>query len=289
MTHSNIIIIVIGVSLASTAGVYVSIKKIIQYTSTPVNTLTRRGDIELNDFMEPHFPEQVHYDMRFERISSGPTSQVSNITNYPNSDIWVDPHSPDGDVLNEYWFNINSCLENVNHDFIHFMILLLILIMAIIIIFKYQTILRFFNNDKSKIVFTEGISSNIITYTEDYQDLLSSKITDGINYHIVYEKPDYYTLPHHWTLFNIKDWLDTLNEQDYAVTFHLCCIPSQELYYNTPDIILTNEFMVNKSSNPALISVLLYQQLDYFYNSFNVGYYENHTIVIRYKALNATY
>jgi hypothetical protein len=53
------------------------------------------------------------------------------------------------------------------------------------------------NNEKSKIVFTKGISSDIITFTEDYQDLLSSKITDGIGYHIVYEKTDYYTLSYH--------------------------------------------------------------------------------------------
>ena len=44
--------------------------------------------------------------------------------------------------------------------------------------------------------------------------------------------------------------------------------------------------MVNKSSNPILISVLLKQQLEYFYNSFNVGYYENHSILIRYIALS---
>jgi hypothetical protein len=53
------------------------------------------------------------------------------------------------------------------------------------------------NNEKSRIVFTKGISSDIITFTEDYQDLLSSKITDGIGYHIVYEKTDYYTLSYH--------------------------------------------------------------------------------------------
>lgn len=95
-------------------------------------------------------------------------------------------------------------------------------------------------------------------------------------------------MPPHWTLFNIKDWLESLNEQDYAVTFHLSCVPSEELYYNTPEIILTKEFIVNKTSNPNLISVLLYQQLDYFYNSFNMGYYDNHSILIRYKALSAS-
>jgi hypothetical protein len=95
-------------------------------------------------------------------------------------------------------------------------------------------------------------------------------------------------LSYHWTLFDIKDWLDSLNEQDYAVTFHLTSVPSQELYYNTPKTILTNEFIINKSSNPALISTLLYQQLEYFCNIFNSDYNENHFILIRYTVLIAS-
>lgn len=284
MSHLDIIIIVVSISLASTLGVYASIKIINQYTRTPLNTLRREtGDIELNDLIEPRLPEQVHHFMRFERISdvpTGPTSDVSYRTNLPSSDIWVDPSSPDGDILNEYWFNINSGLEkDINIDFIWGLIFIT---MILIIYYFLSTVKR---NNENKIVFTEGISTNIITFTEDYRDLLSSKITDGINYDIDYENPEYYSLPHHWTFFDIKDWLNSLNEQDYAVTFHLSCVPSQELYYNTPEIILTNEFMVNKFSNPNLISVLLYQQLDYFYNSFNMGYYENHIVKIKYQPL----
>jgi len=66
--------------------------------------------------------------------------------------------------------------------------------MIIIIYYFLSTVKR---NNENKIVFTKGISTDIITFTEDYQDLLSSKITDGINYYIVYEKTDYYSLPHH--------------------------------------------------------------------------------------------
>ena len=82
-----------------------------------------------------------------------------------------------------------------------------------------------------------------------------------------------------------------MNEQDYAVTFQLTPVPSEEdeLYYNYPITILTNEFIINKSSNPALISTLLYQQLEYFSNIFNLEYNENHIILIQYKALMATY
>jgi hypothetical protein len=194
--------------------------------------------------------------------------------------------APSYQTLPSYQTNINSCLENViNIDYILWFILIFIIILLIIYHFK-SWLKR--NNEKSKIVFTKGISSDIITFTKDYQDLLSSKITDGIGYHIVYEKTDYYILSYHWTLFDIKDWLDSLNEQDYAVTFHLTSVPSQELYYNTPKTILTNEFIINKSSNPALISKLLYQQLEYFGNIFNSDYNENHFILIRYTVLTAS-
>jgi hypothetical protein len=88
MTHLDIIITVVSLSLASTVGVYVAIKKINQYTRTPLNTLRREtGDIELNDLIEPRLPEQVHHFMRFERISDVPTSDVSHRTNFPSSDI----------------------------------------------------------------------------------------------------------------------------------------------------------------------------------------------------------
>lgn len=279
MNETNIILIVSLVLFSSTIGVYGLVKIIKNNTSSPFNTLTRRGrgDIELVEYNEPTIPEQAHHpsELLKHHINSVEIIPSNDVPSFNLSNV---PTSP----IRWERYNINCCLENeINIDFIWGLIFI---IMILIIYYFLSTIKR---NNGNKIVFTEGISTNIITFTEDYQDLLSSKITDGVNYHIIYEKPDYYTLPHHWTLFDIKDWLDSLNVQDYAVTFHLSCLPSQELYYNTPDIILTNEFMVNKSSNPALISVLLYQQLDFFYNSFNVGYYENHSIIIRYKPLTA--
>lgn len=289
MEHTNTIFIVLGISLPCILGACASYLIINHYTSPASNLLIRRGDIELNDYVEPSItiPEEVHQSITFERVpSSIPTDQISCRTNFPSSDRWVEFNSPDGQLFDEYWFNINSCLENENIINPYF-IWGIIFIMMILII--YYILFRVKRNNENKIVFTEGVSTNIITFTQDYQDLLSSKITDGINYDIIYDSHLYYTLPHHWTLFDIKDWLDTLNEQDYAVTFHLSCVPSQELYYNTPEIILTNEFVANKSSNPALISVLLYQQLDFFYNSFNVAYYENHFILIRYRSLKASH
>lgn len=309
MNETKIILIVSLALFTTTIGVYGVVKLIQNNTSSPFNTLSRRGDIELNNFIEPSLPEQAHLggdllNHQFERIQSElPQPGLSNHwtelpqPGFSNNIHWTDipsnfskgtssitrfhiPTNPSSWDSNTPW--IDSCLEkNINLE-----IILLIFIIMILIIYYFLS--RVKRNNENKIVFTEGISTNIITFTEDYQDLLSSKITDGINYDIVYEKTEYYSLPHYWTLFNIKDWLDSLNVQDYAVTFHLSCVPSEDLYYNTPEIILTKEIMINKSSNPALISVLLYQQLDYFYNSFNIGYYENHTILIRYKALTAS-
>jgi hypothetical protein len=64
----------------------------------------------------------------------------------------------------------------------------------VLIIYHFKSRVK---TNNENIVFTKGISTDIITFTEDYQDLLSSKITDGIGYHIVYEKTDYYTLSYH--------------------------------------------------------------------------------------------
>jgi len=59
MTRLEIIMIVITLSMTSTFGVYVAIKKVNQYTRTPVNTLRSR-DIELIDYIEPTRPQQIY-------------------------------------------------------------------------------------------------------------------------------------------------------------------------------------------------------------------------------------
>jgi hypothetical protein len=59
MTNSNIIIIVVTATICSTLGVFVLVRKTIQYTSRPVNTLVRPGDIQL-DYIEPTQPQQIY-------------------------------------------------------------------------------------------------------------------------------------------------------------------------------------------------------------------------------------
>lgn len=146
MNEYTIILLVLASLVSTSAGVYGVVKLIQNNTSSPLNTVSRRGDIELNNFIEPSIPELAHlggdlsnhHFVTFERIPSSVTSsQVSNRTNIPTSDIWVNPYSPDGDLLNEYWFNINSCLENeniINTDNIVSIILFYIIYLFVIII-----------------------------------------------------------------------------------------------------------------------------------------------------------
>lgn len=139
-------------------------------------------------------------------------------------------------------------------------------------------------------VFTKGISTEIITFTRDYQELLKCRIVDDSSYFIIYKNTYYNILNSYWSLFDIKDWLDLLDEeQDYAVTFELITKTSEGLILNNPTIILSNEFMVNNKSNPVIISSLLSTQLENTYNLFNSEYNENHYIVIRYTVLMASH
>jgi hypothetical protein len=91
-----------------------------------------------------------------------------------------------------------------------------------------------------------------------------------------------------WTLFDIIDWLKSLERQDYAVTFEVISKKPDGLFSNYPRIILSNEFMVNKNSNPVIISSLLSTELDNLYNMFNAEYNDYHYILIRYTALIAS-
>lgn len=148
MTHFDIWIIVGTCSLCTTLGVYVIITKVIRYTPTPVNTLTRRGDIELidhipatqhqriPDFLGPEYPTHARVSSYYERVHSyfngnPPSYQSVNPPSYQNIDR----------------FYINSSLEDyINLDYIF----LLIFIIIIILLFRK---LMISNKDKIIILF----------------------------------------------------------------------------------------------------------------------------------------
>lgn len=115
---------------------------------------------------------------------------------------------------------INSPFEEFNllelfSDSIPFCLLALIIVFAI----KYL-IFRYFER-QDKLVFTNGISTDVITFTRDYQEVLTSRLGNNTAYFITYEKTYYHILSFYWTIFDIKSWLESLNDADYAITIEL--------------------------------------------------------------------
>ena len=122
MTHQEIIIIVATLSFASTFGVFVAIRKIQQYTRSPMNVLSRENrDIELVDYIEPTPPQQTYHGEfdffnpqfhNYERISNYyPPSYVSGpIPSYRSGTL------PSYQSVDRY--NISCYLENENPDYI---------------------------------------------------------------------------------------------------------------------------------------------------------------------------
>jgi hypothetical protein len=60
LDHTTIIFVVVTLTICSTVGVYASIRVINKHSRHVVNTLNRRGDIELIDYIEPTQPPQIH-------------------------------------------------------------------------------------------------------------------------------------------------------------------------------------------------------------------------------------
>jgi hypothetical protein len=139
---------------------------------------------------------------------------------------------------------------------------------------------------KDNIILTKGISTNEITFTNDYQELLSVRLGNDAGYFVTYSETYYHILTSNWIIYDIKKWIESLNEQDYAVTIEL--ISKDKAGLNNPRVILSREFMVNRCSNPILISSLISSQTDKIYEMFNIENKVDHNIIIHYRSLMAT-
>lgn len=175
MSHSDIILIITLITFFSTtAGIYVAVKKINQYSRAPENVLTRRGDIELVDYNEPTQPLQAYFQSGADSISTTggdasidfpiiiesipshhPIVSVQNGTIFSYQaeiDLPVIDSTQTGTSLNyqpeiNYW--INSCLENeniFNSDSIIGIILIIFLFLFLINIIKNNKP-KFFNKN----------------------------------------------------------------------------------------------------------------------------------------------
>jgi hypothetical protein len=60
MTHTDYIIIILGASLMLGMGTCVAIREVNRYARPVENVLTRRGDLELVDYIEPTRPQQIY-------------------------------------------------------------------------------------------------------------------------------------------------------------------------------------------------------------------------------------
>lgn len=280
-TQDQIIIICVLAFIAAPLGTFISIKTINKLTRPPVNTLTTRtGDIELGHYIEPMRPphsyqpidslnyEPYNWD---ERVPSFFTGE------YPPS-YYSGGNPPSFNSINRVYCPLE---DYINLDYILWIILFSVFFLLIWIL--RNKILNYFRKSDS-LVFTEGISINEITFTKDYQKLLVDRLGDGPNYSINYYYTKYKFLESNWTVFEINDWFKKLEDQDYAVIIELISKDN-----DFPRIILNNEFIVNSSSNPLLISTFLSEQIENTKNcSISSIFKDDYIIVINYTVLTAS-
>jgi hypothetical protein len=122
MSHTDYIIIILGASLMLTMGVCVAIREVNHYARSEENVLTRRGDIELGDYIEPTRPLQVHDPRNLDLISpQWPTYQRVS-THAPSYETGAAPSYQTGTLPSYQSDNrlyIYSSLEDsINLDYI---------------------------------------------------------------------------------------------------------------------------------------------------------------------------
>jgi hypothetical protein len=93
MTHTDYIVIILGASSLLMMGVCVAIREVNRYATPAENVLTRRGDIEMIDHIEPRQPLQAYtpryLDLlnpeypRYQRVSTlAPTYNSGPVPSY---------------------------------------------------------------------------------------------------------------------------------------------------------------------------------------------------------------
>jgi len=142
---------------------------------------------------------------------------------------------------------------------------------------------------ENEILFTKDISTDKITFTSDYQELLTSRLENKSAYDVTFYETYYHILVSTWNVFNVKDWLDKLSNQDYVVSIYIILKNSDGLYTTDPRILLSNEFMVNNQSNPSTISTLISNRLKNLYEMFDSEENGSYYLLIQYSPLKALY
>ena len=115
-------------------------------------------------------------------------------------------------------------------------------ILGFIFFFIIEYLVFRYSITQNSIIYTKGISTDIITYTHDYQELLSVRLGENMGYFVIKDRAEYIVLHSHWSIFDIKDWIESLIDQDFSVIIEFV-IKTEEV--NKPRVILSKEFMIN--------------------------------------------
>lgn len=237
MSHTDIIWIVVTASFASTFGVYVCIRKTIQYTRPPVNTLQRRGDIELMDYIEPTRPEQVYNYP--DLLDQQPIPWYI----YERTPFYYTGPPPLYQSTDR--ININSCLENENIFNLYFIFLIIICFIIIIL--------------KMKSIYILSILIPFSLFEIDFRDSFDwKKASYRVNPIISYLKLQNLTE-------DIIKLLHSLNDvENYSMS--LSFISSYSKWKDNKDkinpLFIDDAIIVNKESDPILISEFILKRLD---------------------------
>jgi len=176
--------------------------------------------------------------------------------------------------------------KNLMTIFFDFLISIIFAVVLFILI-DYFTLK--FSDSNNNSLFTKGISTNIITFSNNYQEILKCRSDNDAGYWVIIDQAFRLFLTPQWGIYDIEMWLKYLeDEQDYAVTIELIGNNLDNSFTNSPRIIISKEFMVNNESDPILICEFIWGQINILYNLFDIDNKENHFLLIHYASLKAS-
>jgi hypothetical protein len=247
-TQDQTIFICILLIIAVPLGTFTAIKCIKKLTTAPVNTINRRADIELVDYIEPSQPLNTYYPNHFdlvnnqfpilERISYPPTYYSGSNPPFYRSGTLPYYQSVDG-------MNINSCLEfEINLLDLKF----IFIIMIIMIIFW-----------KMYSLYTMTILIPFSTIDINFRDSFDWKIKS------YRDKPKISYLSIQNLFLDLSNLLESL-EEDTDFSMSLSYISSYREWKNNKSelhpLLVEDPIIVNKESDPILISQFIMDSLN---------------------------
>lgn len=83
---------------------------------------------------------------------------------------------------------------------------------------------------KNPILYTEDISTDQITYIEDYKQILQDT---GEEFDVIFGRTSYWIMKPEWTILNVQHLLHSLNNKDYLVRVEIINNNFQWVYVKT--------------------------------------------------------